>query len=59
MEVDDKNNFKESYKKLTNSLDSNSDRANYATWLILGVIIGRFYQRIKTVQNSFRKKNRK
>ena len=52
MEVDDKNNFKESYKKLTNSLDSNSDRANYATWLILGVIIGRFYQRIKTVSQN-------
>ena len=39
---DKSENFKESYNDLTESMNETS---NYASWLILGVVLGRIYQK--------------
>ena len=53
MEMNDGNqDFKESYQELTNSMDETS---KYASWLILGVFLGRFYQKYLNLKKKYKR----
>tara|TARA_Y100001936_G_C15884577_1_gene564667 strand:+ start:241 stop:414 length:174 start_codon:yes stop_codon:yes gene_type:complete len=57
MEMNDGNqDFKESYQELTNSMDETS---KYASWLILGVFIGRFYQKYLNLKKKYKRNGRR
>ena len=57
MEMNDGNqDFKESYQELTNSMDETS---KYASWLILGVFIGRFYQKYLNLKKKYKRNRRR
>ena len=54
MEMNNKDNFKESYKDLNKTLNDINDQGKYASWLIIGVAIGRIYQYIRSIKKKFR-----
>jgi len=54
MEMNNKDNFKDSYKDLNKALNEINDQGKYASWLILGVAIGRIYQYIRIIKKRFR-----
>ena len=57
MEMNDGNqDFKESYQELTNSMDETS---KYASWLILGVFLGRFYQKYLNLKKKYKRNRRR
>ena len=57
MEMNDGNqDFKESYQELTNSMDETS---KYASWLILGVFLGRFYQKYLNLKKKYKRNGRR
>ena len=52
--MNNKDNFKESYKDLNKTLNDINDQGKYASWLIIGVAIGRVYQYIRSIKKRFR-----
>ena len=52
--MNNKDNFKESYKDLNKTLNDINDQGKYASWLIIGVAIGRIYQYIRSMKKRFR-----
>ena len=52
--MNNKDNFKDSYKDLNKTLNEINDQGKYASWLILGVAIGRIYQYIRIMKKRFR-----
>tara|TARA_B100000700_G_C14845305_1_gene761281 strand:- start:259 stop:432 length:174 start_codon:yes stop_codon:yes gene_type:complete len=57
MEMTDGNqDFKESYQELTDSMNETS---KYASWLILGVFLGRFYQKYLNLRKKYKRSRRR
>jgi len=54
MEMNNKENFKDSYKDLNKTLNEINDQGKYASWLIIGVAIGRLYQYSRSIKKRFR-----
>ena len=59
MEINNKDNYKKSYSNLNKSLDDITSNGKYASWLIMGVIIGRVYQYIRNVKRRYRHRRNK
>tara|TARA_Y100001970_G_C13623036_1_gene550495 strand:+ start:267 stop:440 length:174 start_codon:yes stop_codon:yes gene_type:complete len=57
MEMTDGNqDFKESYQELTDSMNETS---KYASWLILGVFLGRLYQKYLNLRKKYKRSRRR
>jgi len=59
MEINNKDNYKKSYSDLNKSLDDVTSNGKYASWLIVGVIIGRVYQYIRNFKRRYRHRRNK
>jgi len=59
MEINNKDNYKKSYSNLNKSLDDITSNGKYASWLIVGVIIGRVYQYIRNFKRRYRHRRNK
>jgi len=59
MEINNKDNYKKSYSNLNKSLDDITSNGKYASWLIMGVIIGRVYQYIRNFKRRYRHRRNK
>ena len=54
--TDGNQDFKESYQELTDSMNETS---NYASWLILGVFLGRLYQKYLNLRKKYKRSRRR
>jgi len=59
MEIDNKDNYKKSYSNLNKSIDDINNNGKYASWLIIGVFIGRIYQYIHNIKKRFQNRRKK
>jgi hypothetical protein len=50
LEMNQKDNFEDTYKDLNRTLSEINDQGKYASWLIIGVVIGRVYQYIRSIK---------
>ena len=54
-----KENFNNSYDELNESLNGMNDRGKYASWLIIGVFLGRIYQYIRGLRKKIARRRKK
>ena len=59
MEIDNKDNYKKSYNKLNKSVNDINNNGKYASWLILGVFIGRGYQYLHNFKKYTQRRNKR
>ena len=54
-----KENFNNSYDELNESFNGMNDRGKYASWLIIGVFLGRIYQYTRGLRKKIARRRKK